>query len=247
MPAGTQAQGYPDWTHAVTWDGVLLYALPLLARTAGVTSGRINVSRWQSISLFTFMGTPSARGARITLIWFGKPAGGNARAEREINLAPFGENPEHLALTARLPNYGPYLEVIVEGQGAGANWTLEMEVAGDNRPSPAETTAHLPLLIPRTAEALEAGHEAIILPRYYYAGQVSFSLYRSAAPFGYEVQPYYEGAWHEGVRWRPQAGEGDDVVTMPVPLGAWRLRVINQAAGASTFDVRAAPFVSGGE
>lgn len=220
--------GYSEYQRTQNWDGPVLRTQGSGLRIGTQKYGRFNCSRYGYLS-----GVYKCTDADVTLIfrWWEGKTGGQMYGERVIQIASGVELP----LQYRVPNMGPWVEIIVKPKTEVVEYHDEGRFGLNNRDHPLEAIPQSTLLLNNQAVKVPATSTVNVFPKCYYAGPAIMQL-KPVAEAGtwkleVEVSPEVYVTVKEGAI--PKATEtGFEVI---LPLGAWRLAVSNASAVEQTY------------
>jgi hypothetical protein len=240
MPVSRGPAGFKDWQRETPWDGGVVYELPLAKRFAAVVGVNVEVTRYASV-LARVRTDLKANFLLCEMRWSANSAGTELVGERTIVIPPAGEGPGGF-MTFHLPNLGPFVHMNLGPPKPGVpEWESEAKLITDNRQYGFDVPILSPLLIVADSVKLPGGGGSTqFYPRSYYSGPVVITSLISSAngtmvfevwdTLSEEWKPAYERTITTAAEWSHD--------TFSVPLGAWRVTMINSAVAEANATIR---------
>ena len=234
--AAPPARGFADFQRTGPWDSGTLYDDPGTNLNGPASTGVLDVSRFAYLCGYDLA---LVLPVKVVASWSDPSNSIGTTGQRVFTLSP---NVQNFAQW-RLLNLGPAVEVTWTPLG-GAAWNHTAAVFASNRDAPLEMAPIEPVVIDQDTVAIGAASTATVYPTDYYAGPVQVAVH--AADAMTLILDYLNpaGVWRQFYVLTLPAG-GWQNVTALVPEGAWRARVTN-AGGASTYDLKIVPSLTGG-
>lgn len=223
--------GYADYQRTLNYDDPFLINQTAVKEKPITTHGPFDVSRFAYVAGRI---AASGEGGNFTFVWSLDEAGTQIVGERQMIVA--GGLPASGQI--RLMNLGPWLRIKLAHTVGGAEVEVTLQLFPTNRIAPIPLSPLSSVLV-STSSVMPEKSSSTTSPTSLYAGPVRW-LWESAVV---ETELILEIATEPGVfigfdALKPPAGGGFTVGNTLVPLGQWRVKLVNNAAAPATVAAR---------